>query len=189
MKVGLFFGSFNPVHVGHMIIANYMVENTDLEEVWLMVTPQNPHKNQRNLLNEYDRLEMVNLAIKNNPKLRASDFEFNLPRPSFTIDTLAHLKEKYPSHEFALIMGTDTVNTLPKWKNYEEIVNGYKVYAYPRPKADISFEFDNLNVQQDTPLMEISASFLRRSIKNRRSIRYMVSDDVAEFIDKWGYYQ
>lgn len=189
MKVGLFFGSFNPIHVGHMIIANYMVENTDLEEVWLMVTPQNPHKNQRNLLNEYDRLEMANLAIKDNPKLRASNFEFNLPRPSFTVDTLIRLKEKYPGYEFALIMGTDTVNTLPKWKNHEEIINNYKVFAYPRPKAEITFTFDNLEVKENTPMMEISASFLRRCIKNQRSIRYLVADEVAAFIEKWGYYR
>jgi len=189
MKVGLFFGSFNPIHIGHLIIANYMANNSDLDEVWFMVTPQNPLKNQRSLLNEYDRLEMVRIAIGDNPKLRASDFEFNLPRPSFTIDTLVRLKEKHPDYQFALIMGSDTINTLPKWKNYEEIISNYEVYAYPRPEADITLKFNNLRVMENTPVMKISASFIRRSIRNKRSIQYMVPHGVFEYINKWGYYQ
>ena len=188
MKVGLFFGSFNPVHIGHMIIANYMAENTDLDEVWFVVTPQNPLKNRRQLLNEYDRLEMVNLAIDQHPKLRASDIEFNLPRPSFTVNTLAHLKEKHPGYSFALIMGTDTVNTLPKWKNADVITNDYEIYAYPRPNAELKNPPTNVKVCE-TPIMEISASFIRRSIKNGKSVRYFLPDKVLEFIDKWGYYR
>lgn len=189
MKIGLFFGSFNPIHVGHLIIGNYMAENTDLDQVWFMVTPQNPLKNQRNLLNEYDRLEMVRLAVEDNSKLVASDFEFYLPRPSFTVNTLAHLKEKYPQHEFVLIMGVDTVNTLPKWKNADELKSGYQIYAYPRAKVVQTQSFENLTVVEGTPIMEISASFIRRCIKNRRSIRYFVPDVVLEFLDKGGLYR
>ena len=187
MKIGLFFGSFNPVHVGHMIVANYMAENTDLDQVWFVVTPQNPLKNRRQLLNEYDRLEMVNLAIDGHAKLKASDIEFKLPRPSFTIDTLAHLKEAFPDHEFVLIMGTDTVKTLPKWKNVEVIMNNYSIYAYPRPKVELEEVPKNVKVW-NTPIMEISASFIRRSIKNARSVRYFLPDKVNDFIEKWGYY-
>lgn len=188
MKVGLFFGSFNPIHIGHLIIANYMAEHTDLDQVWFMVTPQNPLKNQRNLLNEYDRLEMVNLAIEDNEKLKASDFEFYLPRPSFTIDTLIHLKEKHPENEYVLIMGTDTVNTLPKWKNHEVLIESNAIYAYPRVGHDVKFMFENLSVYE-TPIMEISASFIRRNIKKGKSIRYFVPDKVVAFLDKWGYYK
>lgn len=189
MKIGLFFGSFNPVHVGHLIIGNYMAENTDLDEVWFVVTPQNPLKNQRSLLNEYERLEMVRLAVDGNPKLKASDFEFYLPRPSFTIDTLTHLKEKYPSNEFVLIMGLDTVNTLPKWKNSEQLKESNKIYAYPRAKVVQTVSFDNLTLVSDTPVMEISASFIRRSIKNGRSIRYCVPNKVLEFLEEGGAYK
>ncbi|MBI1185228.1 nicotinate-nucleotide adenylyltransferase [bacterium] len=188
MKIGLFFGSFNPIHMGHLMIAGYMAENTDLDQVWFMVTPQNPLKNQRNLLNEYDRLEMVNLAIAGNDKLRASDFEFYLPRPSFTIDTLVRLKEAYSNHEFVLIMGSDTVNTLPKWKNHEVLIDNYAVYAYPRVNSPVNFEFDNLTVFE-TPIMEISATFIRRSLQNGRSIRYFVPESVRQFLEKWGYYK
>ena len=188
MKVGLFFGSFNPIHIGHLIIGNYMAENTDLDEVWFMITPQNPLKNQRSLLNEYDRLEMVRLAVDDNPRLKASDFEFYLPRPSFTIDTLAHLKEKYPEKEFVLIMGLDTVNTLPKWKNGERLKSNYKIYAYPRAKVEQKVDFENLTIVRDTPIMEISASFIRRSIKNARSVRYFVPDAVLAFLEKWNCY-
>jgi len=188
MKIGLFFGSFNPIHVGHLIIANYMAENTDLEQVWFVVTPHNPLKNQRGLLNEYDRLEMVNLAIAGNEKLKASDFEFYLPRPSFTIDTLIRLEEKHPEHEFAIIMGSDTVNTFPKWKNHEILIEKYQVYVYPRPNYELKFTFPNLQLCE-TPIMEISASFIRRSIKNGKSIKYFVPDTVLAFLEKWGYYK
>ena len=187
MKIGLFFGSFNPVHIGHLIIANYMATHTDMEQVWFVVSPQNPLKNRRNLLSEYDRLEMVNLAIEGNDKLRASDFEFALPKPSFTIDTLVRMKEKYPQHEFVLIMGSDTVNTLPKWKNHEEIINNYPVYVYPRLNKEVVFKFDKLTICQ-TPMMELSATFIRRCIKNNKSIAYLVPKAVEAFLTKWGYY-
>lgn len=188
MKIGLFFGSFNPIHVGHLIIANYMAENTDLDEVWLMVTPQNPLKNRRQLLNEYDRLEMVRLATENNDKLRASDFEFSLPRPSFTIDTLTHLKDRYPQHEFALIMGSDTVNSIPKWKNADLLQANYDIYAYPRPNAALTHKPQRLQIC-DTPLMEISASYIRRSLRKGKSARYFIPENVLDYILKWGYYQ
>ncbi|NJN35116.1 MAG: nicotinate-nucleotide adenylyltransferase [Saprospiraceae bacterium] len=129
MKIGLFFGSFNPIHVGHLIIANFMATQTDLAQVWLVVSPQNPLKPKNSLARDYDRLHMVALAIGENPKLRASDIEFKLPKPSFTIDTLTYLKEKYPQHEFVLIMGGDNLATLSKWKNYEQILRGYPIYV------------------------------------------------------------
>ena len=165
-----------------------MAENTDLDQVWFVVTPQNPLKNRRQLLNEYDRLELVRLATDGNDKLRANDIEFNLPRPSFTVDTLAHLKEKYPNNEFVLIMGTDTVKTLPKWKNVEVILQNYQIYAYPRAKVELINPPTNV-VVCDTPIMEISASFIRRSIKNGRSVRYYLPDLVYEYVEKWGYYK
>lgn len=188
MKIGLFFGSFNPIHIGHLIIANYMVENYDIDQTWLVVSPQNPLKNRKNLLGEYERLEMVNLAIEGNLKLKATDIEFYMPKPSFTIDTMVRLQEKYPEHEWYLIMGTDTVNTLPKWKNYEVLIDKYKVLSYPRPGAEITFKFDNL-IESDTPMMDISASYIRRTIKNNRSAKYLLQDNVLEFIEKWGYYK
>lgn len=187
MKIGLFFGSFNPVHVGHLTIASYMANHTDLDRVWLVVSPQNPLKNKRQLLNEFDRLEMVNIAIENDNNLKASDIEFNLPRPSFTVDTLAHLKEKYPEDEFVLIMGADTVNTLPKWKNYEYLVNNHDIYVYPRPGIEIKHSFERVKVF-DTPIMEISSSYIRRNIRNGKSARYLVPESVSDFIEKWGYY-
>ena len=142
MKVGLFFGSFNPIHVGHLVIANYMVEYTDLEEVWLVISPQNPLKNKKSLLNEYDRLKLVELAIGDNFKIKSSDIEFFLPKPSYTIDTLTYLKEKHPKNHFYLIMGTDNFQSFHKWKNYEEILNQYKLYVYPRPGYGLG-EFEN----------------------------------------------
>lgn len=187
MKTALFFGSFNPIHVGHLIIANHMVEYTDMDELWFVVTPQNPLKNRRKLLNEYDRLEMVNLSIESDDRLRASDIEFYLPRPYYTVDTMAYLKEKFPDREFALIMGTDTVNSLPKWKNHEYIISNYDVYAYPRPGSELNFKFDRLHIEK-TPMMEISASYIRLNIQKGLSVRYLLPEKVLVFIEKWGYY-
>ena len=183
-KIGLFFGSFNPIHVGHLIIANYMAEQTDLEEVWLVVTPQNPLKNKRTLANNYDRLHLVNLSIDNNPRLKASNIEFGLPQPSYTIDTLTYLREKYPNDAFTLIMGGDNLLTLHKWKNYELLLRDYRIFIYARPGYDLGALATHKNVQVFTgvPQMSISASFIRHALKNGYSIQYMVTDPVFEYL-------
>ncbi|TCV11827.1 nicotinate-nucleotide adenylyltransferase [Sphingobacterium alimentarium] len=188
-KIGLFFGSFNPIHVGHLIIANYMANFTELDEVWFVVSPQNPFKEKKSLVNMYDRLEMVNLAIEGADKLRASDIEFTLPQPSYTIDTLTYLQEKHPKKEFVLIMGEDNLQSLRKWKNADIILRDYKIIVYPRPGYDAVEMKEHPSVQMtDTPVMELSSTFLRQAIKENKSIKFYTPDKVAEFIDKKGLY-
>jgi nicotinate-nucleotide adenylyltransferase len=183
MKIGLFFGSFNPIHVGHLIIANYMVTRTDLKQVWLVVSPQNPLKPKNTLARDRDRLNMVQLAIEDNPLLKASDVEFKLPIPSYTIDTLAHLKDKYPQHEFALIMGSDNITTIHKWKNYEKLLSDYDIYVYRRPQYEVSQQDSFSRVKLfDAPLMDISATYIRESLKNGQSIQYLLPDKVLEYL-------
>ena len=132
MKIGLYFGTFNPIHIGHLIIANHLAEHSDLDQIWMMVTPHNPHKQKSSLLDDYHRLHMVHLATEDYPKIKPSDIEFKLPQPNYTVNTLAHLQEKYPTHEFSLIMGEDNLNSLHKWKNYEVILHNHDIYVYPR---------------------------------------------------------
>lgn len=184
MKTGLFFGSFNPVHTGHLIIANFMATRSDLKEVWMVVSPHNPLKPKSTLANDYDRLHLVRLAIDDNPLLKASDIEFSLPKPSYTIDTLTYLSEKYPGREFVLIMGSDNIATLHKWKNYEMILEKYAIYVYRRPdfvKEDLP---DLPNVHYfDAPLLDISATYIRTCIKDRLSVRYLVPDKVYEYLE------
>lgn len=188
-KIGLFFGSFNPIHTGHLIIANYMANHTDLEEVWFVVSPHNPFKKKESLSTMYDRLEMVNLAIENAEKLRSSTIEFALPQPSYTIDTLIHLKEKYPDKEFILLMGSDNLHSFPKWKNHGMILRDYHIYVYPRPgHAGHELEKHPSVTITHTPLMELSATFIRQSVKAGKDIRYFVPDKVLEFIDSKGLY-
>jgi len=188
-KVGLFFGSFNPIHVGHLIIAKYMCNFTELDEVWFVVSPQNPFKEKKSLGNMYDRLEMVNLALEGEDKLRASDIEFNLPQPSYTVDTLIHLREKYPNKEFMLIMGEDNLQGFSKWKNADVILRDYKLIVYPRPGYDAGKYKDHPSVvMTETPMMELSSTFLRKCIKDKKDIRYYTVDKVREFIDKKGLY-
>ncbi|MCL4638786.1 MULTISPECIES: nicotinate (nicotinamide) nucleotide adenylyltransferase [Olivibacter] len=188
-KIGLFFGSFNPIHIGHLIIANYMANYTDLSEVWLVVSPHNPLKRKDSLLNMYDRLEMVNLAIDNTDRIRASDIEFRLTQPSYTIDTLVHLKERYPTKDFVLIMGSDNLVTLKKWKNYEIILRDFFVYVYPRPGYDAGEWAEHPRITfTETPLMEISSTFIRNAIKDHKSVKYFLPDKVLDFIDKKGVY-
>lgn len=183
MKVGLFFGSFNPVHVGHMIIAEHMVTHTDIDEVWMVVSPHNPLKSQSSLAKDYDRLHLVTLAIGDNPNIRASNIEFGLPKPSYTIDTLTYLKEKHPQKEFVLIMGGDNLATLHKWKNYELILRDHQIYVYQRPTHDIGPLADHENVIiAEAPLLHISASYIRNCIKEGYSVRYMLTSDVYEYI-------
>lgn len=190
-KTGLFFGSFNPVHVGHMIIANYMATQTDLDEVILIVSPQNPLKPQAALLNNYDRLHLVNLAIGDNPVLRSSDIEFALPTPSYTIDTLMYLKEKYPSKDFTLIMGGDNLKYLHKWKNYEQLLEHYSIYLYNRPTFHVPDSL--LNHQSikifDTPQMHISATYIRKCIRENKSIEYLVPDAVFKYLQTTNFYK
>ncbi|MVZ63167.1 nicotinate (nicotinamide) nucleotide adenylyltransferase [Sphingobacterium humi] len=188
-KVGLFFGSFNPVHIGHLIIANYMVNYTDLAEVWFVVSPQNPFKEKKSLGNMYDRLEMVELAIAGVDHLKASDIEFNLPQPSYTIDTLIHLAEKYPTKEFVLIMGEDNLQGLRKWKNADILLRDYQIVVYPRPGYDGGDLKEHPSVKlTDTPLMELSSTFLRQSVQAGKSIKFYTPDAVIDFIDKKGLY-
>lgn len=188
-KVGLFFGSFNPVHVGHLIIANYMANYTELDEVWFVVSPQNPFKKKESLGNMYDRLEMVNLAIEETENLKASSIEFSLPQPSYTIDTLTHLAEKYPTHEFVLIMGEDILETFSKWKNHDIILRDYHIYVYPRPgyNGGTIKEHPSITLTQ-TPMMELSSTFLRQAVKEGSNIKFYTPDKVIDFIEKKGLY-
>ena len=183
MKVGLLFGSFNPIHIGHLILANFMATNTDLDTVWLVVSPQNPFKPSNTLLHEFDRLHMVSLAIADNPVLGVSNIEFSMPKPSYTIDTLTYLQEKYPSYEFVLIMGEDNLPLFPKWKNYESILKYHRVYVYPR-SGSVTTELPEMpNVTfVKAPIFDISATFIRQCVKEEKSIKYLVPDEVAEYI-------
>lgn len=190
MKVGLFFGSFNPVHNGHMIIANYFAEFSDLGQVRFVVSPHNPLKAAGSLLNDYQRLQLVEMAIGDYRKIRLSKIEFGLPKPSYTINTLAHLQEKFPKHEFVLIMGSDNLHTFHKWKNYEQILQYYSIYVYPRPGYD-GGDFKNHPKIKfiDAPLMEISSTFIRNAIKSKKDVRFMMPEKVADYIDEMNFYR
>jgi len=190
MHIGLFFGSFNPVHIGHMALANYMLSFTEMDEVWLVVSPQNPLKNKNQLLDQNQRLVLVNIAIDDHPKIKSSNIEFGLTQPSYTINTLAHLKEKYPQHTFSLIMGQDNLQSFNKWKNYEEILKSFQIYVYPRPNCAKS-EFDvHLNIHiTEAPMMDISATFIRSAIKNKKDIRFFLPSKVWEEIDAMNFYK
>ncbi|MES2591386.1 MAG: nicotinate (nicotinamide) nucleotide adenylyltransferase [Bacteroidota bacterium] len=190
MKIGLFFGSFNPIHVGHMVLANYMLEFTDLEGIWFVVSPHNPLKKKNSLLDEKQRLHMVNLAIGDNPKLRSSNIEFSLPQPSYTIITLTYLKEKYPQHEFALIMGADNLESFHKWKNYEEILKHYQLYVYPRPDNKGSSLESHPQVKLvNAPLMELSSTSIRKAILEKKDVRYYMPEAVGRYIQEMHFYE
>jgi nicotinate-nucleotide adenylyltransferase len=189
MKIGLYFGSFNPIHIGHLIIANHLINHTDLQEVWFIVSPQNPFKNANTLLNENHRLNLVKTAIEGESRLRASNVEFKLPKPSYTINTLTYLTEKYPNHEFVLIMGSDGFQNLPQWKNGETILKNYSIYIYKRPGFDITNKFNaNISVM-DAPLLDISSTRIRDLIAEGKSIRFLVPDSVKEEIERNHYYR
>jgi len=190
MKIGLFFGSFNPVHVGHMIIANFMATQTDLEQVWMVVSPQNPLKKKDSLARDYDRLHLLRLAIGDNTRLKASNIEFELPKPSYTIVTLTYLKEKYPDKEFALIMGGDNLATFHKWKNYEMILANHEIYVYKRPKVEVGKFAKHSAVRMfDAPMMDISASYIRQCRKEGKSVQYLVPDAVFECLESSSLYR
>ena len=190
MNIGLYFGSFNPVHVGHLIIANHILNHTNLEKIWFVVSPQNPFKTESNLLNEYHRLHLVRIATEDDIRIRVSDIEFGLPKPSYTATTLAYLSEKHPEHQFSVIMGSDSFQNIHKWKNFETIANNYPVYVYKRPGFEITGDgpVKELHVLE-APLLQISATHIRDNIKNKKSVRYMVPDKVLEEIEKGGYYK
>ncbi|HEY1008250.1 MAG TPA: nicotinate (nicotinamide) nucleotide adenylyltransferase [Sphingobacteriaceae bacterium] len=190
MKIGLFFGSFNPIHTGHLIIANYMANHTDLDQVWLVVSPHNPLKRKSDLINMYDRLEMARLATEGAENIRVSDVEFKLPQPSYTVDTLAHLGERYPEHRFTLIMGSDNLVSLKKWKNYEVLLRDYRIAVYPRPgHEDPEFAGHPSVTVTSTPLMELSSTFIRHSIRAGKNMMYFVPDEVLRFIENKNLYR
>lgn len=198
MKIGLYFGTFNPIHVGHLIIANHMAEHANLDQVWMVVTPHNPLKKKSTLLEDHHRLHMVHLATASYPKIKPSDIEFKLPQPNFTINTLVHLQEKYPDNEFALIMGEDNLNSLHKWKNYEAILEHYSIYVYPRveEKANLIPEATPIAILNhpkikiiDAPVVEISATFIRNNIKSGKNIRPLLPHNVWEYLDHNNFYK
>lgn len=203
-KIGLYFGTFNPIHVGHLVIANYMADYTELDEVWLVVSPQNPLKVKKTLLADYHRLALVRVAIEDNRKLKVSKIEFDLPKPSYTTVTLAHLSDKHPEHEFSLIMGEDNLRTIHKWKNYEEILKNHQIYVYPRPLTESELEeeremgisreksayIEHPNVHVcDAPVMKVSASFIRRAIKEKKDVRYLLTEPVYNYVTEMHFYE
>ena len=189
MKIGLYFGSFNPIHTGHCIIASHLAQTTDLDRVWLVVSPQNPFKETASLLNEYHRLHLAKLALEHDARLKVSDIEFHLPRPSYTIDTLAYLAEKHPEHSFSIILGSDGLQNLHKWKNAAVLVKEYPIYVYKRPGFEIVNPLHaKLNIAE-APLLQISSTHIREMIKNGKSIRYLVPDLVREEIELYHYYR
>jgi nicotinate-nucleotide adenylyltransferase len=190
MQIGLFFGSFNPIHIGHLALANYFTEFANLNEVWFVVSPQNPFKEKAQLLHQNNRLHLVELAINNHPKMRSSNVEFSLPQPSYTVNTLAHLKEKYPTYNFSLIIGEDNLHSFNKWKNYEYILENYTLLVYPRPGSIKSKFHTHNNVKLlDAPLIEISSTFIRSAIKTNKDIRFFVPEKVWEEINISGFYK
>jgi nicotinate-nucleotide adenylyltransferase len=190
-KTGLYFGSFNPVHIGHLAIANYLVEFTEIDQLWFVVTPQNPHKTKRTLLNDFDRLDLVKLAVEDDDRLEVSDIEFFLPKPSYTVDTLAYLKDRNPNRDFKILMGSDNLENFHKWKNHETIVENYGVIVYPRPGFDKSKikPHKNITVAENAPLMEISSSFIRNAVKKGKDVRHFLPPKVWEYIDEMGFYR
>jgi nicotinate-nucleotide adenylyltransferase len=189
MHIGLYFGSFNPIHIGHLIVANHIVENTAIDKIWFVVSPHNPLKEAHTLLNEYDRLHLVELAIQDNLKFRASNVEFSLPKPSFTIDTLTYLTEKFPLEKFSVIIGSDSFQNIHRWKNYKKLISDYSFIIYRRPGFDITESHGaDLTVMQ-APLLEISSTYIRRQIKEQKNVRYLLPDPVFRYVEENRYYQ
>ncbi|MDA9002499.1 nicotinate (nicotinamide) nucleotide adenylyltransferase [Flavobacteriaceae bacterium] len=192
MKIGLFFGTYNPIHVGHLIIANHLAEHSDLDQIWLVVTPQSPHKTKQSLLDNHQRLELVFLATKDYPKLAPSAIEFNLPQPNYTVRTLAYLEEKHPENQFALIMGEDNLWSLPKWKNAEVIMGNYPIYVYPRKmnpsSGSASFSSETITYL-DAPIIEVSSTFIRQQIKDGKNIKPLLPMAVWNYIDEMNFYK
>ena len=206
MKIALYFGTFNPIHIGHLIIANHMAEHSDLDQIWMVVTPHNPLKKKSTLLDDHHRLQMVHLATENFPKIKPSDIEFKLSQPNYTVNTLVHLEEKYPNYEFSLIMGEDNLRSFPKWKNYEAILTHHEIYVYPRLEAKgcadeaISTNAEDLDLKIfqkygtkiymiDAPVVEISSTFIRDNIKKGKNVQPLLPVKVWEYIDHNNFYK
>ena len=189
MKIGLFFGSFNPIHHGHLMVASFIANHTDLKQVWLVVSPQNPHKTQSSLLNEYDRLHLAQLAIEDDTQIKVSDIEFKLPKPSYTIDTLTYLQEKYPQHQFYVIMGSDSFQNLPKWKNFEALIKNYQFIVYKRPGFEIIEDYGADVQYLEAPMLELSATLIRNNCKDGITIRYLVPEGVRLEIERNIYFK
>ncbi len=188
MHIGLYFGSFNPIHNGHLIIANHVTQYTDIDKVWFIVSPHNPFKEAQTLLNEYHRLHLVNIAIEDNTKFRASNIEFNMPKPSYTIDTLTYLAEKFPFERFSVILGSDSFQNIHRWKNFEMLVGRYAFVVYNRPGYVVKDTFGASVTTLDAPLLDISSTFIRKQIREKKSIKYLVPDAVDQYIAANRYY-
>lgn len=191
MKVGLYFGTFNPIHIGHMVIANFMVEFTEINQLWFVVSPQSPFKQKHSMLSDYQRLELVNLAIDDDLRFRASNVEFNLPKPSYTIDTLTYLSDQYPQHEFYILMGSDNLTHFHKWKNYEQIINHHHVIVYPRPGFDESNyqKHERIQIAYDAPQMDISSTKIREAIREGKNMRHWLPAKAFQYIDEMNFYK
>ena len=192
-KVGLYFGTFNPIHIGHLVIANHMVEFSDLDEVWFVITPLSPFKKKQSLLANYHRYQMVDEAVQDYPKLKPSKIEFDLPQPNYTVDTLVHLNERYgKSSCFSLIMGEDNLNNFHKWKNYEVILEHHNIYVYPRISAvQTGNLFDRHPKIQlvEAPIMEISSTFIRKNHKLGKNVRPLLPEKVWKYMDEMNFYR
>ncbi len=188
MHIGLYFGSFNPIHIGHLIVANHIVENTDVDKIWFIVSPQNPLKESQSLLNEYDRLHLVELAIRDNNKFRASNIEFRMPKPSYTIDTLTHLREKFPLEKFYVIIGSDSFQNIHRWKNHEQLIANYSFIVYKRPGFEIHETYGADFTLMDAPLLDISSTYIRQQIKQKKNVRYLMPEAVHQYIENNRYY-
>jgi nicotinate-nucleotide adenylyltransferase len=189
MHIGLYFGSFNPVHIGHLIVANHVVENSDVDKVWFVVSPHNPLKEEHSLLNEYHRLHLVELAIEDNSKFRASNVEFSLPKPSFTIDTLTYLTEKFPLETFSIIIGSDSFQNIHRWKNYRQLIDGYSFLVYKRPGFEVTETHGAKLHLLDAPMLDISSTYIRRQIREKKSVRYLLPEPVFTYVAENRYYQ
>ena len=191
MKIGLYFGTFNPIHMGHLIIANHFVEHSELDEVWCVVTPQNPQKSKQSILDNRQRLQMVELAIQDYPKIKSCDIEFGLSQPNYTVHTLAHLEEKYPDYEFSLIIGEDNLMSLHKWRNIDVIAERYDIYVYPRKlgSSPKSVTFEGHVAKVGAPIIEISSSFIRRAIKAGKNVQPMLPKAVWVYLDEMSFYK
>ncbi len=190
MKIGLYFGTYNPIHIGHLAIANFMVEYTEIEQLWFVVSPHNPFKNKKHLLDDYQRLELVTRAIDDDDRFKASSVEFKLPHPSYTIDTLTYLKEDYPNHDYYLIMGSDNLEHFHKWKNYELILQDYHILVYPRPgfNPDNAMQHPHIKIAT-APLMEVSATFIRKAISERKDIRHFIPPKAWQYLEEMNFYR
>lgn len=199
MNIGLYFGTYNPIHVGHLIIANHLAESNDLDQVWLVVSPQNPFKKKASLLADYHRLALVNIAIENNKKLKASSIEFDLPKPSYTIDTLVYIQEKHPEHSFSIIMGEDNLRSFHKWKNYEQILENHTIYVYPRVSTSTEKKSTSetstlkkhpkITICSNAPVMKISASYIRNAIKAKKDVQYLLTEPVFKYVKEMHFYE